>query len=549
MTKYRHSSIILRLAVLSLVGTMQAIAASGDPPIRVARLAQLAGQISLEPAETNQWTQAAINTPLTTGDRLYVDQSGHAELQMARMAVRAGRYTDLLVVNLANTITQLGLAQGTLHVRTFELDPSSNVEIDTPNGAITVVQPGDVRIDAYMADGGTLVTVKSGEVQITGPKLSQVLGAGQSVHLVGSHPITVLPQPMPGEDPFDVWSLQRDRAFLSSKSRDYVNAGTIGSEDLDRYGTWTQTLEYGPVWYPANVPAGWTPYSSGRWVWISPWGWTWVDTYAWGFAPFHYGRWTDLGLRWGWVPGPLGVAPIYSPAMVAFVGGAGFTNDAGAQLSGWFPLGPEEPLYPSYFCTSRYFTHVNLTNIGNRRRTMNASNYFRYYHTRIGLHSIRYINEKTGTIAVPLDEFAAGHAVTPATAVHPTAQQWTHAQILAHPLVAPTVQSLVPHPVSNSVPVPAERPTLVTVSQPQTASASGASAPNEQSQSQPNSDGGRSPLIVLTPPPPDSPSFALRQPAHSLDPGRPLDPGQLNNLSQGRPAGAPATAEFPPHHF
>ncbi len=74
----------------------------------------------------------------------------------------------------------------------------------------------------------------------------------------------------------------------------------------------------------AEVPAGWAPYRNGHWAWIDPWGWTWVDDAPWGFAPFHYGRWTVVDDRWGWVPGPVRQRAVYAPALVAFIGGAEF---------------------------------------------------------------------------------------------------------------------------------------------------------------------------------------------------------------------------------
>ncbi|MGB8477396.1 MAG: DUF6600 domain-containing protein [Acidobacteriaceae bacterium] len=526
-----------------LLGSAHAWAAVGDPSARVARLAHLTAQVSLEPAGTNQWTQAAPNTPLTTGDRLYVNHEGHAELQMGELAVRAWKFTDLSVVNLADHGTQLAVAQGSLHVRTFGLRADRPVEVDTPNGAFTVLQPGDFRLDVYTNGGGTLVTVDAGAIQISGPGVAKIVGAGESVHMVGSNPIHVLVQRMPGKDPFDIWSLQRDRAFLSSEARRYVNPDTVGSEDLDAYGKWSETLEFGPVWYPSNLPAGWSPYSNGRWTWISPWGWTWVDADAWGFAPFHYGRWTDLGSRWGWIPGPSGVAPVYAPAMVAFVGGGGFSSEAGKPLAGWIPLGAGEPFYPAYACSRACFTEVNLSNLSDARsnpRHVNASNYFGYYHTRWGFRSIRYVHQKAATIAVPSDLFAAGGAVTPETVTHPTAQQWRAARILSHPLVAPTVQSVVPQLVSP-VPVPAERTPVIVALNPGATrapqSGTGESAPQP---------GGGFWLIGRTPPPAAGPSFEQQMPALRQNAGRPLDPGQWNNLAAGRSAGAPTMREFPP---
>jgi hypothetical protein len=562
-----------------------------DPPSRVARLAQIQGQVSVEPAGVDQWTQAADNYPLTTGDRLYADQDGQAELQMEQAAVRVWHRTDLSVTNLTDSLTQLGLSQGSLHVRTNQLPQGTTVEIDTPNGAIDVLEPGDFRVDCYTADGGTVVSVDSGQVQITGPNFSQTLAAGQSMRLVGDNPITATALAMPGRDAFDAWSEQRDQQWMNAQSNQYVNPDTVGAEDLDQYGSWGNDPADGPVWYPNGVPVGWVPYSTGRWVWVSPWGWTWVDTYPWGFAPFHYGRWAYFGSRWGWVPGPYGYAPVYSPALVGFVGGASFSI-GGVGLSAWFPLGPGEPYYPWYHCTPGYFTQVNITNI--HRVTINRTNYYNYYHNQAVFHRIQYVNRRTGTIAVRANEFAGGRPITPHTAIRLNAQQLAHAQIIPHPFVNPTRSSVVPHPVT-SVPQSAQRPMLMTTrgelhpapgghgtmpsqgNRPQPMPSSAMSRPmtpqrtpeTRTNPAQPihanpaqplhNNIAPRSPvnleqshppdrtLISRTPPPAPRPTFEERQPAYNRDPGRPLGPQQVNNLMQGRPAGQPRSPEFPPH--
>src|SRR6202011_5172879 len=104
----------------------------------------------------------------------------------------------------------------------------------------------------------------------------------------------------------------------------YVSRELPGYEDLDDYGDWRPNPEYGTVWMP-RVEAGWAPYHYGHWRWIEPWGWTWIDDQPWGFAPFHYGRWAYIGNRWGWVPGTVIVRPVYAPALVTFIGGAGWS--------------------------------------------------------------------------------------------------------------------------------------------------------------------------------------------------------------------------------
>ena len=97
-----------------------------------------------------------------------------------------------------------------------------------------------------------------------------------------------------------------------------------GWEDLDDYGVWRNEAEYGAVWFPTRVEAGWAPYRYGRWTWVRPWGWTWVDDAPWGYAPFHYGRWVNVGNRWGWYPGRYAGRPVWAPALVGWIGQPGW---------------------------------------------------------------------------------------------------------------------------------------------------------------------------------------------------------------------------------
>jgi hypothetical protein len=162
-----------------------------------------------------------------------------------------------------------------------------------------------------------------------------------------------------------------------------------GYEDLDAYGAWREMPEYGWCWAPARVAVGWAPYRFGHWVWIAPWGWTWVDDEPWGFAPFHYGRWAYHRSVWMWVPGPIHVRPVYAPALVAWVGGSGFTfsvSFGGGGGIGWFPLGPHEVFVPAYRVSERYFTNVNVTNtVVNRMTVVN------FYNNR-NVQNITYVN-------------------------------------------------------------------------------------------------------------------------------------------------------------
>ena len=48
---------------------------NGDPPNRVARISVIQGNVSLEPNGVDAFSQAEINYPLTSGDRVYADNN------------------------------------------------------------------------------------------------------------------------------------------------------------------------------------------------------------------------------------------------------------------------------------------------------------------------------------------------------------------------------------------------------------------------------------------------------------------------------------------
>ena len=109
-----------------------------DPPSRVARISVAEGNVSLEPAGVDAFSQAEVNYPLTAGDRLYADNASMSELQTDSLAVRLGNGADLTLSSLTDSVAQFGLAQGSIRLRTRDLQTPDGfpavVEVDTPNG-------------------------------------------------------------------------------------------------------------------------------------------------------------------------------------------------------------------------------------------------------------------------------------------------------------------------------------------------------------------------------------------------------------------------------
>jgi hypothetical protein len=333
-----HRATLAALVLLSVLGVSVALADDqSDAPGRVARLSYADGSVSLQPAGVDDWADAAINRPLTTGDKLWTDQSSRAELDIGSAAIRLGSTTGLSFLNLDDQSAQLNVTAGTAIVHVRDLGENQSFEIDTPNVAVLLQSPGDYRVEVNDSGNSTVVKVSNGDAQVSATGQTVPLHTQQALAFNGTDQVNVDQASVGAPDALDSWSIDRDHRSEQAEAQasQYISPDVAGADDLAQYGTWDSTPEYGDVWTPTAVPVGWSPYQDGRWVWVSPWGWTWVDAAPWGFAPFHYGRWAYRGTRWCWVPGPRHVRQVYAPALVAWVG------SPGASV-GWFPLGPRE---------------------------------------------------------------------------------------------------------------------------------------------------------------------------------------------------------------
>jgi len=361
-----HSLAVRLIQLFMLAAPVFPAWAQADPPARVARLNVAEGPVSAAPAGDEEWTDAELNRPLSRGDRLWTDRGSRADVQVGSSSVRMDGQTRLEILALDDQSAQLSLTQGTVYVRVRTLPEGENFEIDTPNLAYRAAYPGDYRIDVDPTRGTTRVTIHSGTGAVYGETgQTQALGGGQQVTFRGRALAQVAAQESPPQDNFDRWAAERNRREDQSVTARRVPRELVGYQHLDTHGQWSRDATYGDVWFPQATPANWAPYRQGRWEWIAPWGWTWIDDAPWGFAPFHYGRWAMIGSRWAWVPGRIGLRPVYAPALTAFVGGnSGGVNWAnllggGRPAVAWFPLGPGEPWQPGYRASTGYLANIN----------------------------------------------------------------------------------------------------------------------------------------------------------------------------------------------
>jgi hypothetical protein len=479
--------------------------ACADPPSRVARLAYISGAVSFSPAGEDDWVEAAVNRPLITGDRLWVDNGARAELQVGAAVFYLGGGTSLTLLNLDNRMAQLEVAQGTVNARVRRLGPRDAVEIDTPNLAYSIRRPGSYRVDVDPADDATTVATRTGQAEVYGDGASYLANAGQNYRFYGTDLRDYDNLEAPRSDDFDRWSDTRYRRADNSVSARYVSRDVIGYEDLDDNGTWRRTAEYGNVWYPNHVAAGWAPYHDGHWAWVEPWGWTWVDDAPWGFAVSHYGRWANVSGNWGWVPGPSSAQPVYAPALVAFIAGAvvgvAIANHNEGNV-GWFPLGPRDVYRPSYPVSRTYFNNVNTSNT-----TVNNTTITNVYNNT-NVTNVTYVNQRVpgAVVAVPAAAFAQSRPVAKSRVEMPR-------DAAAKATVTPVAAIA---PVQSSV---------------------RGGAPMGH---RPPAEARARPVVAKERPPAAPVPFAAKERGLAAQPGRPLDASALSAVKPAAPVSAPA---------
>lgn len=383
-------------AILMLLSAMPSVAQDRDddqdPPARAGRISYTSGSVSFQPGGQGDWMDAVPNRPLATGDNLWADRNSRAEVQIGSTSIRLDSETSVTISDLENNVTQLRLSMGSLFFRVRHVGSDDTFEVDTPNLAFNVTEPGEYRVDVNENGDQTTATVWHGSAEITGGGSSYRLAEGQQGMFSGTDQLRYDVGEINGQDDFSRWCLDRDRRSDRIRSAEYVSPEMTGYEDLDEYGRWHYEPTYGNVWTPVGVAYDWAPYRYGHWIYVAPWGWTWVEDEPWGFAPFHYGRWAFVGGGWCWVPGPVAVVPVYSPALVAFVGGGGFHIGVGVGV-GWFPLAPGEVYVPWYRTSPRYVQNVNITNT--RVTNIQVTNVYNNV-TVNKVTNVTYINQRQG---------------------------------------------------------------------------------------------------------------------------------------------------------
>ena len=361
-------------------------AAWADPPTRAGRIAEVAGTAWLFDLDTKAWVRVQRNQTIGQGDQLRTDIRSRVTLRVGSSTVWLDEQSDMEVLQMDDAGLALRLLAGDVALRLRTAQAAQETRVQTREGTISPEIEGLFRIDQL--DRGSRLAVLQGRAQFDSdpgaPMQRAWLREGEQAEFWWAESPRVERQPLV-RDKFSAWFTGRDQteAGLSvgfSPGEDpYVSPEMTGAEDLHQYGNWETAVEYGNVWIPTRVAAGWEPYRDGNWVWTRQWGWSWVDNAPWGFAPFHYGRWVQFRGSWAWAPGRFEPRPAYSPALVAWVGGPQVT--VGITIGGtrrppptvWVPLDPRQNYVPAYPHSPQYIERFrwNTTVINASRNDRN----------------------------------------------------------------------------------------------------------------------------------------------------------------------------------
>jgi hypothetical protein len=390
--KSRKLWYVIALSTLCLVATRIAVAQEQEPPPGeatqeqgpppgaaaqeqgptpgAARISMINGEVSSMRGDSGEWVAAVVNAPVVGGDTVATAARARAEVQLDFANVlRMDQNADVKIADLTQKHIQLQVASGIIDYTVFK-GTEADAEIDAPNMAVIPLGEGVYRIQID-ADSQTELTVRKGRAQVSTPQGSMTVEKGQVIYVRGTDNPEYQIADAAANDEWDRWNNDRDRAIEKAQSWQYANRYYTGAQDLDAYGQWENTPDYGYVWAP-NVGPDWVPYYDGSWAWEPYWGWTWVSYEPWGWAPYHYGRWCWWGSRWCWWPGSgyWGRRPIWAPAYVSFLGfgfRGGFGRGFGFGSIGWCPLGPFDRAFPWWGHRNGY-NAVGITNFSNFNR-------------------------------------------------------------------------------------------------------------------------------------------------------------------------------------
>ncbi len=323
-------------------------AGNSEEPALVGRITFIDGQLLRYVYDEQDWVATVKDAPFGIEDAVYSSDTGKAEFKLPNgVWVRTGSDTQIQLIVLRNDLTEIDVASGT--VRFCNKSQKAPIKATTPFGYV-FARPGTA-FDLYVGDDSAEVISLDGAVDF-------VLGDGEARYTVKAGGASIISDgrvAVEGDGQVDAawdeWNLKREEVWIQrvevkGESIDNLPAELLDDAyDLDRNGRWEQVYYEGrrqKLWRPAEVAAGWQPFTVGRWtVWSRDN--VWIPEESFGYVTHHYGNWVFVNSVWYWAPpvkvraGNIGRRVCWYPGRVSWI-----HSDADV---GWVPLTPAETYY------------------------------------------------------------------------------------------------------------------------------------------------------------------------------------------------------------
>jgi hypothetical protein len=272
-----------------------------------ARLSFISGNAYVQRASDVGYEEGQVNMPVAEGDRIGTTD-GRVELLLGRrnyLRLDQNTKVDLLALPRKDSdLTKIRVWSGNIYLDITSLNKEKGIEVLTSDATFYVLDKGIVRIDVRESKE-TEIFVLSGVVEASGEEGSMLVKKDQSlVAAEGRFPEKPGALLASAGDDFDGFHQSRSSVATKEYAKRYLPEDLADFEgELDEYGDWIYTPDYGNVWAPRGMGEDWRPYYNGRWSWLPMAGMTWIPYEPWGWAPFHYGRWHwGMGYGWYWIP-------------------------------------------------------------------------------------------------------------------------------------------------------------------------------------------------------------------------------------------------------
>jgi hypothetical protein len=359
--------------------TIVPLMAADESPVMVGRIQYIEGSLLRYVTAENDWVAAVIDAPFGTGDTLYTGSQGQAEFVVPNGTwVRVGDNTQVQFIGLDLDVSEVDVASGL--ARFYNKDNDLILKATSPFGYV-LVYPGGA-FDYYVGENSAEVVPVKGKISFVhaATNARYEISAGNPSILADQNQVTSQDG---GVDPnWDEWNKTRER-FWASKvnitgpSAQYLPPALRNDAYVfEENGRWEKVHYEGTnrwFWRPTRVPAGWTPFTYGRWTeWYGDQ--TWVPNEPFGYTTHHYGNWIFAQNHWYWAP-PVARATIGLPLLnIGFFWNPGRVSwiHHGSHV-GWVPLAPRETYYSHHRWGGPHVVYVTQANM--RQINVHPRNY------------------------------------------------------------------------------------------------------------------------------------------------------------------------------